>query len=338
LAVCLGLALFGEPVKTEVLLGGGIILASILLLFRHERRAESREPCPSIVQPFKEFFMAENDRTVLVLDPLPADIEQEIGRRLHVLRAYEGDLKSIMDQHRHGIIALTSRGKTTIDDNLLAMLPALQIVTAYGVGYDRIDAAAAAQRGVMVTNTPDVLNADVADLAVALLLATLRRLPQADRFVRDGAWMKGAFPLTPTLRNRTVGLVGMGRIGQEIAKRLTAFDVEVVYHSRNRVPDVSYPRYPAFREMARKGDTMIVIVPGGKATEKLINADVLAALGTNGVFINVARGNVVDQAALIQALRDGTILAAGLDVYDGEPSVPAELIAMENVVLLPHIG
>ena len=282
--------------------------------------------------------MVENDKAVLVLDPLPADIEQEIGRRFHVLRAYEGDLKSIIDQHGDGIVALTSRGKTTIDDSLLAMLPALQIVTAYGVGYDRIDAAAAARRGVMVTNTPDVLNADVADLAVALLLATLRRLPQADRFVRDGSWMKGAFPLTPTLRNRTIGLVGMGRIGQEIAKRLAAFDVEVVYHSRNRVHDVSYPHYPALMEMARNVDTMIVIVPGGKATEKLINADVLAALGTNGVFVNVARGNVVDQAALIQALRDGTILAAGLDVYDGEPSVPAELTAMENVVLLPHIG
>jgi lactate dehydrogenase-like 2-hydroxyacid dehydrogenase len=282
--------------------------------------------------------MAENDRTVLILDPLPADIYQEIERRFRVLRASDGDLNSIVERNRDSIVALTSRGKTTIDDNLLAMLPALRIVTAYGVGYDRIDAAAAVRRGVMVTNTPDVLNADVADLAVALLLATLRRLPQADRFVRDGAWMKGAFPLTATLRNRTVGVVGMGRIGQEIAKRLVAFDVALAYHSRNRVHDVAYPHYPDLMEMARIVDTMIVIVPGGKATEKLIDADVLAALGANGVVVNVARGNVVDQAALIRALQDGTILAAGLDVYDGEPVVPDELTAMENVVLLPHIG
>jgi lactate dehydrogenase-like 2-hydroxyacid dehydrogenase len=276
--------------------------------------------------------------TVLVLDPLPADVDQEVERSFHVLRAYESDLHNLIESHRDSIVAVTSRGKTVIDEPLLGRLPALQLVCAYGVGYDKIDAAAAARRGIVVTNTPDVLNADVADLAVALLLATLRRLPQADRFVRDGRWAQSPFPLTATLRNRTIGMVGMGRIGREIAKRLAAFDVRIAYHSRNAVEGLAYTYYPNLMAMAHEVDTMIVIVPGGKATEKLVDGNVLAALGENGVLVNVARGNVVDQSALIKSLQDGTILAAGLDVYDGEPLVPAELCAMENVVLLPHIG
>jgi lactate dehydrogenase-like 2-hydroxyacid dehydrogenase len=276
--------------------------------------------------------------TVLVLDPLPLDVDPEVERNFQVLRAYESSLDHAIESHRHDIVGMTSRGKTLIDDKLLGRLPALQIVCAYGVGYDRIDAAAAAGRGIMVTNTPDVLNADVADLAVALLLATLRRLPQADRFLREGHWTGGPFPLTATLRNRTVGMVGMGRVGQEIAKRLAAFDVRIAYHSRNPVEGVTYTYYSDLLAMAHEVDTMIVIVPGGKETEKLIDGNMLAALGSDGVLVNVARGSVVDQSALVRALQDGTILAAGLDVYDGEPQVPSELIAMDNVVLLPHIG
>jgi lactate dehydrogenase-like 2-hydroxyacid dehydrogenase len=282
--------------------------------------------------------MLSRMRAILVLDPLPADVDAELARRFEVLRADRDGLDALIERHHSSIVGMTSRGKTDIGDELLSRLPNLQIVSAYGVGYDRIDAAAAARRGIMVTNTPDVLNADVADLAVALLLATIRRIPQADRFARDGSWTRGPFPLTATLNKRMVGLVGMGRIGQEIAKRLAGFDVALAYHSRNRVSSVPYAHYPDLMEMARAVDTMLVIVPGGKATEKLIGREVLMALGRDGVLINVARGTVVDQAALIQALQNGTILAAGLDVYDGEPFVPAELTAMENVVLLPHIG
>lgn len=282
--------------------------------------------------------MPDARKTVLVLDPLPEDVEAELASRFTVLRAYADGLDVLIDGHGPEIAALTSRGKTDIDQPLLGQLGALELIAAYGVGYDRIDASAAARRGIVVTNTPDVLNADVADLAVSLLLATVRRIPQAEAFLRSGAWESGAFPLTSTLRERTVGLVGMGRIGQEIARRLAAFDVKIAYHSRNRVPDLPYPHFPDLAEMARLVDTMVVIVPGGASTHHLIDADILSALGKDGIFVNVSRGSVVDQEALIQALADHTILAAGLDVYDGEPVVPEALRTLDNVVLLPHIG
>jgi lactate dehydrogenase-like 2-hydroxyacid dehydrogenase len=198
--------------------------------------------------------------------------------------------------------------------------------------------AAAARRGIVVTNTPDVLNDEVADFAVALLLATVRRLPQADRFVREGRWLRGNFPLGPTLRDRTIGLIGMGRIGKKIARRLAAFDVPIVYHSRTAQPEVPYRHYRDLRTMAKEVDTLVAIVPGGNATRHLVDAAVLEALGPRGIFINVARGSVVDEPALIDALRSGKILAAGLDVFADEPRVPQFLLELDNVVLVPHIG
>lgn len=233
---------------------------------------------------------------------------------------------------------LARAGGTRVDDALMGRLPKLEIVANFGVGYDPVDVQAAARRNVMVTNTPDVLNDEVADLTLGLLLATVRRLPQADRFVREGRWLQGDFPLSPTLRGRRVGILGMGRIGQAIAERCTAFNVEVVYHTRNRREDAAYAWYPSLVEMARVVDVLIAIVPGGPATERMVNAEVLDALGPDGILINVARGSVVDEAALVAALRDGRILAAGLDVFAAEPKVPEELIGMDNVVLLPHVG
>jgi len=197
---------------------------------------------------------------------------------------------------------------------------------------------AAARRGIVVTNTPEVLNDEVADFAVALLLATVRRLPQADRFVRAGRWLQGNFPLGPTLRDRTVGLVGMGRIGKRIAQRLSAFEVPIVYHSRTARPDVPYRHHPELLAMAKEVDILLAILPGGPATKGLIDAPVLAALGPDGILINVARGSVVDEPALVEALRSGTILAAGLDVFADEPRVPQALLELDNVVLLPHVG
>ncbi|MFG1429813.1 2-hydroxyacid dehydrogenase [Xanthobacter sp. V2C-8] len=234
--------------------------------------------------------------------------------------------------------AIATRGGRPVDAALMARLPALEIVANFGVGYDTVDAQAAAARGVLVTHTPDVLNEEVADLAVGLLLAAVRRLPQADRFVRAGGWLKGAFPLTATLRGRTVGLVGMGRIGRAIARRLEAFGVGLAYHSRRPVADVAYPHYPDLTAMAAAVDTLVVIVPGGPATRNMVDAGVLAALGPQGVLVNVARGSVVDEAALLAALQAGTLLAAGLDVFADEPRVPEAFFALENVVLLPHVG
>ena len=225
------------------------------------------------------------------------------------------------------------------DKATLEMFPKLEIVASFGVGYDHVDAGYAREHNIVVTNTPDVLTEEVADIAMGLLIATLREFIKADRYLRSGLWTTQNFPLSVgSLRDRKVGMVGMGRIGQAIGRRLEASKVPVVYHSRKPADGVSYKHYPDLIEMAKAVDTMVVIVPGGAATAKMINAEVMKALGPRGVIINVARGTVVDEAALIAALKSGTILAAGLDVYANEPNVPDELRAMQNVVLLPHIG
>jgi lactate dehydrogenase-like 2-hydroxyacid dehydrogenase len=225
------------------------------------------------------------------------------------------------------------------DGGVMAMFPKLEIVASFGVGYDHVDASYAREHNILVTNTPDVLTEEVADVAMGLLIATLREFVKADRYLRSGLWTTQQYPLSVgSLRDRKVGIVGMGRIGQAIGRRLDASLVPVVYHSRNPVSSVSYKHYPDLIEMAKAVDTLVLIVPGGPSTAKMINADVLKALGPRGVIINVARGSVVDEEALIAALKSGTILAAGLDVFAKEPVVPDELRAMQNVVLLPHIG
>jgi lactate dehydrogenase-like 2-hydroxyacid dehydrogenase len=222
---------------------------------------------------------------------------------------------------------------------LMSRFPRLEIVSSFGVGYDHVEVAWAATHGVTVTNTPDVLTEEVADTALGLLLCTAREFPQAERYLRAGKWSQKGYPLSKaTLRNRTVGLVGMGRIGQAIARRLEAMQVPVVYHSRRPAAGVSYKHYLKLIDMARDVDVLLVITPGGAATKNLINAEVLAALGRDGILINMARGSVVDEPALIKALQDKTIMSAGLDVYQNEPQVPPELIAMDHVVLFPHLG
>ncbi|USI74985.1 2-hydroxyacid dehydrogenase [Sphingomonas morindae] len=226
----------------------------------------------------------------------------------------------------------------TVDAAMLDRFPALEIVASFGVGYERVDAAAAAARDVIVTNTPGVLDEEVADLTLGLLLATLRQIPQADHHVRAGRWPEGAFPLSPSLRGRRVGLIGMGGIGRAIARRLEGFAVPIAYHSRHRRDDLAYAYHASPIALAEASDVLIAIVPGGAATRHLIDASVLRALGPAGVLINVARGSVVDEAALIAALEAGTLLAAGLDVFADEPHVPAALTAHPRCVLLPHIG
>src|SRR5579864_8428450 len=225
------------------------------------------------------------------------------------------------------------------DGAVMAMFPKLEIAASFGVGYDHVDAKYASEHNIVVTNTPDVLTEEVADIAMGLLIATLREFIKADRYLRSGLWTTQQYPLSVgSLRDRKVGIVGMGRIGQAIARRLDASLVPVVYHSRSPSKDVSYKHYPDLIEMAKAVDTLMVIVPGGASTNKMINAEVFKALGPRGVLVNVARGSVVDEEALVAALKSGTILAAGLDVFANEPNVPDELKAMQNVVLLPHIG
>jgi lactate dehydrogenase-like 2-hydroxyacid dehydrogenase len=236
------------------------------------------------------------------------------------------------------IRGVASAGKGRVDGNLIGRLPALEIIANFGVGTERVDLAAARQRGIVVTNTPGVLTDEVADLAMGLLLATVRRIPEAQRFLRAGRWLEARFPLSPTLRGRKVGIVGFGRIGQAIARRLAGFDVEIAYHSRTPQPGSNLPFFPSVMELARHADVLILCIPGGAETANLVDSAVLEALGRDGILINVARGSVVDQPALTNALRSKTILAAGLDVFAVEPCLPEELAALDDVVLLPHVG
>ena len=236
------------------------------------------------------------------------------------------------------VIAISTDGHWGVPDNLFERLANLRVVSSYGVGYDGIDTDAAVRHNVLVAHTPNVLNDEVADTAIMLWLAVSRGLVRADTWVRSGAWeSKGAFELTRSIQKRTVGILGMGRIGETIAKRAAAFDAKIVYHSRTSKP-VPYDYYDDLTAMAHDCDVLMVITPGGAATKHLVNAEVLEALGPDGILINVARGSVVDEAALVDALQSGKLGAAGLDVFEAEPKVPQALKAMDNVVLLPHVG
>jgi lactate dehydrogenase-like 2-hydroxyacid dehydrogenase len=255
-------------------------------------------------------------------------VQQLLGERFEVVGKADSEVRAIA----------VFGGHMRIDGAFVATMPQLELVSSFGVGYDHIDATALAARGVIATHTPDVLTGEVADLALGLLIATVRQLPQVDRYLREGRWLKAAYPLTTTLRGRKVGILGLGRIGKAIAKRLQACDLEVEYHGRNAQPDVDLRYHPTLLGLAKACDVLMVVASGGAETKHIVNREVLDALGPDGILINVGRGSVVDEAALIQALRDKRILSAGLDVFEDEPRVPSELIAIDHVVLLPHVG
>ena len=230
-------------------------------------------------------------------------------------------------------------GKFGVGPDLMRALPNLRAVINFGVGYDTTDVAQAARRGITVSNTPDVLNDCVADTAIALYLDVLRRASAADRFVRRGDWLsKGNFPLATKASGKRVGILGLGRIGRVIARRLEGFDCDISYHSRNPVDGVSYEYKASPRELAAGCDVLIVAAAGGTGSAKLVDADVINAIGPNGYLINIARGSVVDEEALVAALLAGRLAGAGLDVFAEEPKVPEDLLALDNVVLLPHLG
>ncbi len=277
--------------------------------------------------------------TVLVLTPVPQLVQEACDTQFDVVKlSADDDRDAVLAAHGPRVRGLVVSGRT-VDGALMDRLPGLEIVSSFGVGYDNVDARHAASRGVVVTNTPDVLTEEVADTALALLLATVRQIPQADRYLRAGRWREKPFPLTEaTLRDRSLGILGLGRIGKAIAKRCEAFGLPISYHGRRPQEDVSYPYYDSLVELARAVDTLMVIAPGGAETYHIVNAEVLEALGPRGILINVGRGTVVDEEALIRALQTKTIFSAGLDVYENEPHVPEALIAMEHIVLLPHVG
>jgi lactate dehydrogenase-like 2-hydroxyacid dehydrogenase len=237
------------------------------------------------------------------------------------------------------IRAIAASGESKVPAELIAKLPKLEIISVMGVGYDGVDVAAAKARGAVVTHTPNVLNDDVADLAIGLMLSAARQLPAADRHVRSGQWAaSGPMPLARKMSGARLGLVGMGRIGQAIAHRAAAFGMSIAYTSRSPRAGVAH-RYVANPvALAAESDFLVVITPGGAGTRGLINAEVLTALGTKGILVNVARGSVVDESALIDALERGVIGGAGLDVFENEPNVPERLRTLPHVVLAPHIG
>ncbi|MBZ9857662.1 2-hydroxyacid dehydrogenase [Mesorhizobium sp. CA13] len=256
-------------------------------------------------------------------------------RRVGIERA---DPSLVTDEMRDNVRAIASFGG--ISAALMDALPKLEIIASFGVGYDSVDARHAGDHGIMVTNTPDVLTEEVADTAIGLLINTVRDLPRAETWLRDGSWQrKGNYPLSRlTLRGRSAGIFGMGRIGLAIARRLEAFGLPVAYHNRRRVEGLSYPYHPTLKGLAEAVDTLISVVPGGASTEKAVDAEILSALGANGVFVNIGRGSTVDEAALATALAKGTIAAAGLDVFADEPNVPQALLDATNASLLPHVG
>ena len=276
---------------------------------------------------------------VLMPGPMHPAVAEGLADHCELIRLWEeSDPDAVLAARRDEIVAVATGG-TTIDGPFLDKLPAVRLVASFGVGYDRIDAAAAAARGVVVTNTPGVLDNEVADTALGLLLMTVRELGRAEQYLREGKWAEGRpYPLTPaTMHGRRMGILGLGRIGQAIADRVEPFGVTVAYHNRHP-KDVSYQYYSSLTEMAADVDILMIVIPGGDNTRHLVDASVLKALGPDGILINVARGTVVDEQALVDALRTNTILSAGLDVFEHEPKVHPDLLTLPNAVLLPHVG
>lgn len=282
--------------------------------------------------------MSNPAATVLIPGWMHAHARRMLATHFNLVEIPDGDIHA----HLSGEVRASIRGvacRARIDRRFIDALPNLEIIASYGVGYDAVDAAYAHSRNVVVTNTPDVLNEEVADLTLGLLISVVREIPKAEAFVREGRWKEADYPLSRlTLRNRRVGIYGMGRIGRCIARRIEAFGLPVAYHSRRRAEGVAYDYFASLLDLAGAVDVLISIVPGDASTGKTVNADVLSALGPEGVFINVGRGTVVDEDALLGALRAGTIAAAGLDVLSDEPNVPDEMLALDNLTILPHIG
>lgn len=267
--------------------------------------------------------------------PTLAELEQAYeAHRLWSAPDKDALLASMADR----ITAVASSNSGGIDGATMAKLPKLRTIAHFGVGYDTVDVEAAKKSSIAVTNTPDVLTDEVADLAIGLMLAAVRRIPQGDRFVREGKWLKGPMALTESIQGKTVGIVGMGRIGRAIAKRAQAFGVKLAYQGPGRKSDLSWPYYADPLELARNADILIVACPGGAATNNLVNRAVIEAIGPKGTLVNIARGTVVEEMALLEALQSGKLGTAGIDVFADEPRVPEAFFALDNVVLQPHVA
>lgn len=284
---------------------------------------------------------AATAQRILRVGPVNPQVAQALDEEFDalVLPSDPTERTAFLAEQAGGIRIAVCSGRVGVDTELMRSLPALEAIINFGVGYDATDVAQAAERGIPLSNTPDVLNDCVADTALALYLDTLRRVSAADRFVRAGRWAAGeGFPLTARASGRTVGIIGLGRIGTAIAQRLEAFGCRIHYHNRTERPESGYTYHRTARELAEAVDVLIVAAAGGPDSVGIVGAAELAALGPQGYLINIARGTVVDEDALLTAVTEGTIAGAGLDVYEREPQVPEALFGLENVVLLPHVG
>ncbi|WP_394559837.1 2-hydroxyacid dehydrogenase [Aquipseudomonas alcaligenes] len=276
---------------------------------------------------------------ILHLGPLSERFNRTLAERHGAVALWQqADPQAFLREHGGEFELLVSSARFGCSAEQLACLPNLKAICSFGVGYDPYPLDLLRDRGIVLSTTPDVLNDCVADLALGLMLDTARQLAAADRFVRAGSWPTGSFPLTRKVSGKKLGIVGYGRIGQAIARRAEGFDMPVRYHQRRANPGSAHGYEADLLALARWADFLVLACPGGAATHHLIGAEVLAALGPQGILVNIARGSVVDQAALVEALLAGTLGGAGLDVFEAEPAVPEALFALPNVVLLPHVG
>lgn len=284
---------------------------------------------------------SDTEKPALVMPgPMMPHVIEQLEREFTVHKLWLAeDPDALMARVADTIVAVATAQHGPIDARFMSRLPRLAIVASFGVGYDTVDADWAGRNGVLVTNTPDVLSEEVADTAMALLLMAARELPAAERHLRAGKWQDGPYPLTQTtLRGRKLGIFGLGRIGKAIARRAEAFGLSIAYHNRRPAQDVGYRYHDTLVSLAAAVDTLMVVVPGDASTRHAVGAQVLKALGPDGIVVNIGRGSVIDETALVAALRDGTIRSAGLDVFENEPHVPEGLLEMDRVVLLPHVG
>ena len=276
---------------------------------------------------------------VLQIGPLSERFNRELAEECEVSALWQqAEPLTFLREQGEQFIYMVSSARFGCTAEQLALLPNLRAICSFGVGYDPYPLELLRDRGIVLSTTPDVLNDCVADLAMGLMIDTARQLAACDRFVREGLWLSGSYPLTRKVSGKKLGIVGFGRIGQAIARRAEGFAMPVRYHKRQQDPSSAYGYEANLLELARWADFLVLACPGGAATHHLINAQVLAALGAQGILVNVARGSVVDQSALVTALLNGTLGGAGLDVFEGEPKVPQALFALPNVVLLPHVG
>ncbi|HCA9667584.1 TPA: 2-hydroxyacid dehydrogenase [Klebsiella variicola subsp. variicola] len=274
---------------------------------------------------------------VLKQASLPDALTAELARRYHLV-----ELTALTDADFRALAGtftvLITNGEATVTRELIASLPELELIAVFGVGYDGVDVQAAAEHQVRVSHTPGVLTDDVADLALGLMLATSRQIVAAHKFIEAGEWAAGGFPWTQKVSGSRVGIVGMGRIGQAIARRCEGFAMQIAYHDRKRLPALNYAWREDLLTLAAESDFLVICTPGTAANQGLINQPVLAALGEKGILINISRGSVIDEPALVAALESGIIAGAGLDVFSHEPVVPAGLLQRSNVVVTPHMA